>query len=237
MPQRLARLDAWRGLAIVWMVGFHFAFDLNLYGLLAPPQRFLSDPFWTGQRTAIVTLFMLCAGVSQAVTGQAGRSAGRFWRRWAQIAGCAALVSVGSALMFPETWISFGVLHAMAAMLLIARFALQPLAHRPALLLALSAAVLAAPRVAAHAVFDSRWGNWTGLVTHLPYAEDYVPLAPWLAVFIWGLVLGRWLARTGWLTGWAPAPLAAMGRWPLTIYMVHQPLLLGALTLWMKLRT
>lgn len=219
------------------MVGFHFAFDLNLYGFLEPPQRFLSDPFWTVQRTAIVTLFVLCAGVSQAVTGQAGRGAARFWRRWAQIAGCALLVSVGSALMFPETWISFGVLHAMAVMLLMARFVLQPLADRPALLLALSAAVFAAPRLLSHPLFDSRWGNWTGLVTQLPYAEDYVPLAPWLAVFIWGLLLGRWLARTGWLAGWAPASLAAIGRWPLTIYMVHQPLLLGALMLWTRLRS
>ena len=38
MAQRLGRLDALRGLAIVWMALFHFGFDLNYYGLLNPHQ-------------------------------------------------------------------------------------------------------------------------------------------------------------------------------------------------------
>ncbi|MBL8480501.1 MAG: DUF1624 domain-containing protein, partial [Sterolibacteriaceae bacterium] len=37
------------------------------------------------------------------------------------MAGCALLVSAGSALMFPRTWIRFGVLHGMAVMLVLAR--------------------------------------------------------------------------------------------------------------------
>ena len=32
------------------------------------------------------------------------------------------------------------------------------------------------------------------------------------------------------------APLAALGRWPLTVYLLHQPLLIGALTLAATLR-
>ena len=57
-PHRFDRLDALRGLAIVWMAVFHFCYDLNHFRLLQPVQRFLSDPFWTTQRTAIVTLFL-----------------------------------------------------------------------------------------------------------------------------------------------------------------------------------
>jgi uncharacterized membrane protein len=33
-PSRADRLDALRGAAIVWMVGFHFCFDLNHFGWL-----------------------------------------------------------------------------------------------------------------------------------------------------------------------------------------------------------
>jgi uncharacterized membrane protein len=32
------------------------------------------------------------------------------------------------------------------------------------------------------------------------------------------------------------APLAALGRWSLTFYMVHQPLLIGAILAWRALR-
>jgi uncharacterized membrane protein len=51
----------------------------------------------------------------------------------------------------------------------------------------------------------------------------------------WGLAAGQWLlqARPQWLCGPAPAlvmHLALLGRWSLSYYMLHQPLLMGALT-------
>jgi uncharacterized membrane protein len=79
-----------------------------------------------------------------------------------------------------------------------------------------------------------------GLVTHKPVTEDYVPLLPWLGVLLWGLAAGRWLLahRRVALGGALPAalaPLATLGRWPLTVYMLHQPLLIGALLAWQAL--
>ena len=93
---RFDRLDALRGLAIVWMAAFHFCFDLNYFGFIR--QNFYADPFWTVQRACIVTLFMACVGAGQAIASAQQQSWPRFWRRWAQIAGCAALVSFGSWL-------------------------------------------------------------------------------------------------------------------------------------------
>ncbi|HOM22077.1 MAG TPA: heparan-alpha-glucosaminide N-acetyltransferase domain-containing protein, partial [Ottowia sp.] len=58
------RLDALRALALLWMTGYHFAFDLNHFGHIR--QNFYADPVWTAQRTAIVSLFLLCAGAGQA---------------------------------------------------------------------------------------------------------------------------------------------------------------------------
>jgi uncharacterized membrane protein len=238
---RFDRLDALRGVAIVWMALFHFCFDLNYFGYLQPVQRFQLDPFWTVQRTCIVTLFLLCAGMGQAVAMHAGQGWPRFWRRWAQVAGCAVLVSAGSATMFPRTWISFGVLHGIAVMLLVVRLLAPPLLARGAggriALLAVAAAALILPRVVHHPVFDSRWMNWTGLVTRLPRTEDYVPVLPWLGVVLAGVLLADWLLR------WRPAvlsgslpvglrPLAVLGTWSLTFYMLHQPVLIGAIRAW-----
>jgi uncharacterized membrane protein len=215
---------------MVWMAVFHFSFDLNYYRLLTPAQNFYADPFWTLQRTAIVSLFLLSAGLSQALVHELGQSPRRFWRRWAQIAGCALLVSAGSWFMFPRSWISFGVLHGMALMLILARV-LAPLG---AWLWPLGGVALLLPRWVQHPVFDNRWLNWTGLVTHKPITEDYVPLLPWLGVALWGLAAGQWMLarRRHWLTGAllpALAPLAVLGRWSLTFYMLHQPILIGTL--------
>ncbi len=240
-PARFERLDALRGAAIVWMAAFHFCFDLNHFGILQPVQRFQLDPFWTVQRTCIVTLFLLCAGMGQAVALQAGQGWPRFWRRWAQVAGCALLVSAGSATMFPRTWISFGVLHGIAVMLLIVRFAVPPLLARGLpgrlALLGLAAAALALPRLVQHAWFDTRWTNWTGLVTRLPRTEDYVPVLPWLGVVLAGVLLADALLRRrpAVLAGPVPAalrPLAVLGTWSLSFYMLHQPVLIGSIRAW-----
>ncbi len=234
---RFDRLDALRGLAIVWMALFHFAFDLNMLGLITPRQNFFRDALWTNQRTCIVSLFLLCAGMGQAVAVHAGQTWPRFWRRWAQVAGCAALVSVGSAFMFPKSWISFGVLHGVAVMLVLVRVlapGLQKASASPWPWLLLGALCLILPLLIQHPFFDTRWTNWVGLSTRKPITEDWVPVLPWLGVMCWGFVLGQGLLqyRPALLSGALPTvmrPLAGLGRWSLSFYILHQPVLLGVL--------
>jgi uncharacterized membrane protein len=106
-----------------------------------------------------------------------------------------------------------------------------------------AALALVLPHVVQHPLFDTRWTNWVGLVTRKPVTEDYAPLLPWLGVMCIGLAAGRWLLahQRGWLAASAPAGalgrgLAALGRWSLSFYMVHQPVLIGALMAWLALR-
>jgi uncharacterized membrane protein len=231
---RFDRLDALRGLAIVWMAAFHFAFDLNHFRFIR--QDFYRDPFWTWQRTCIVTLFLLCVGLSQAVALHQGQAWARFWKRWAQVAGCALLVSLGSWWMFPQSWISFGVLHGIAVMLVVARLA----APLRGWLWPLGLLCVLLPQFVQHPWFDTRWTHWVGLVTRKPVTEDYAPVLPWLGVMLWGLAAGQWLLahRRGALAAALPAalsPLAALGRWSLSFYMVHQPVLIGAILAWKAL--
>ncbi|MCY7370040.1 MAG: DUF1624 domain-containing protein [Polaromonas sp.] len=235
---RFQSLDALRGVAIVWMTLYHFAFDLNHFGYLR--QNFYADPFWTLQRSAIVSLFLFCAGLGQAVASAQGQSPRRFWLRWAQIAGCAVLVSIASYWMYPKSFIYFGVLHGIAVMLVVVR-ATVGLKHW--LWLAGGVAV-AMPLIASNAhiywpgvdFLNDGWANWLGLISRKPITEDYVPLLPWLGVMWWGMAGGQWLLahRSQWLAGpqrrAAMVPLAWLGRWSLSWYMVHQPVLIGALT-------
>ncbi|WP_027994981.1 heparan-alpha-glucosaminide N-acetyltransferase [Simplicispira psychrophila] len=238
---RFDRLDALRGLAMVWMTLFHFCFDLSYLGYWS--QDFLADPVWTLQRTAIVSLFLFCAGLGQAVTLQQVQGWARFARRWVQIAGCALLVSVGSWWMFPHSFIYFGVLHGMVVMLLLARATAGWgrwlwLAGGVALLLPWAAHwALSGPWVQWAIDFNANSLNWLGLVSRKPFTEDYVPVLPWLGVMWWGLAAGQWLLlhRPCWLQGALPPalqplqPLATLGRWSLSYYLLHQPVLLGVL--------
>ena len=72
-------------------------------------------------------------------------------------------------------------------------------------------------------------------------SEDFAPILPWLGVMWWGLASGRWILarRPRWLTDPLPmgvSGLALLGRWSLSFYMVHQPVLIGTLLLVMWLR-
>jgi uncharacterized membrane protein len=236
-PDRFERLDALRGLAVVWMAAYHFGFDLNHFGWLQPRQSPHSDPLWVVHRTVILGLFLFCAGLGQAVALQAAQGWPRFWRRWAQVAGCAVLVSAGSALVFPRSWIAFGVLHAVAVMLIAARL-LAPLGRG---LWPLAAALLVLPALWRHEAFNAPWLSWTGLVTRKPITEDYVPLLPWFGLMLAGLAAGQWLLahRRVLLAGALPAaarPLVLLGRWSLSFYMLHQPVFFGLLTALQALR-
>ena len=232
-------VDALRGLAMVWMTIFHFCFDLSYLHLW--PQNFLGDPFWTNQRIAIVSLFLFCAGLGQSIAWAQGQSWTRFGKRWLQVALAALLVSVGSYMMFPQSYIYFGVLHGIAAMLLIVRLTSN---WRNWLWLA-GAVAIALPVLAQHwlngagqewaEAMNSRALNWLGLISQKPFTEDYVPILPWLGVMWWGMAAGQWLQknRRDWLTVQVPQParfLTQMGRWSLSYYLVHQPVMLAILT-------
>ena len=238
---RFESIDVLRGLAVVWMTIYHFCFDLNHFGYI--DQRFLIDPFWTLQRTAIVSLFLFTAGIGQAIAAEQGQGWPRFWRRWAQVAGCALLVSAGSWWMYPKSYIYFGVLHGMAVMLVVARFTagwgrwLWPLG-----LLAVAMPSIAnwgqltLDKVNFYDFFDGKALNWLGLVSRKPLTEDFVPIFPWLGVLWWGLAAGQALVRRrrDVLAAIVPAsvqPLIWLGRWSLAWYMLHQPVMIGVLVL------
>jgi len=238
VSRRFDRIDALRGAAIVWMTAYHFCFDLNYFGWIR--ENFLYDPFWTRQRTAIVSLFLFCAGLGQAVAWSQRQPWARFWRRWGQVAGCALLVTAGSWLMFPASFIYFGVLHGIAAMLVIVRLTagwgawLWP-AGLAAILLPLAALPVHVALGNLH-LLNEPWLNWIGFISMKPRTQDYVPLLPWLGVMWWGMAAGQWLLRrrSALVQGAIPRalqPLAWMGRWSLSWYMLHQPILLGAMML------
>jgi len=235
-------VDALRGAAMVWMTGFHLCFDLANAGLLQ--ANFYQDLFWTTQRTFILSLFLLCAGAGQAIAMAQAQPWQRFIKRWLQIAGCALLVTCGSYLMFPRSYIYFGVLHGMAVMLIACRLCNEQGRWLWPAGLVLIAMKWIAPWAISGGWWDSALNatpfNWLGLISIKPITEDYVPLVPWLGVMLWGMAAMQWILRNqaafAKQTTEIPLlkPLAFLGRWSLSYYMLHQPVMLAGLWLWHK---
>ena len=224
---RFRAIDGLRGFAICLMVIYHFAFDLAWFRVIR--ADFNNDSFWLGARAVIVTLFLGLVGVSLVLARRAHPGARPFWRRVALIAACAVLVSIASYLTFPQTFITFGILHCIALSSVIAR----PLIDFPRTALLAGIAIVTLGANVHLPWLDAPWLNWIGMMTHKPATEDYVPLFPWLGVVLIGVALGHVLVREQHSLVAAsritPAWLAWLGRHSLLIYLVHQPILVGVL--------
>ena len=118
LERRLHWLDALRGCAIVLMFIYHFCFDLNYFGVLQ--QDFNHDIRWLGFRAIILSSFLTLVGIGIALGHAEKIRWTAFWKRWRLVAGGAALVSIGTYVMFPNSYVYFGVLHHIALASLLA---------------------------------------------------------------------------------------------------------------------
>jgi len=226
-PARIAGLDALRGLAIVAMVAYHFCFDLRFFGITR--SDFEHDPRWLTARTLILSSFLLIAGISAVLAQRQPLPMARWLRHVAIIAGAALAVSVASYAVFPQSFIWFGVLHAIAVSLVVSR----PLVARPLAAAIVGVLVIAVGLTIADAAFDNGYLGWLGFMTRKPVTEDYVPLFPWTGVLLLGIAAGHAFARANFAPlaplGRLPAALQWLGRHSLVVYLVHQPLLMALL--------
>lgn len=233
-PARYPIVDMARGFAIGLMMIYHFSWDLTFFGYA--DFRIFEDPLWLAFSWSIAAIILFVMGFSQILSRRRGLTAGSFVRRLTLIAGSAAMVSVATYLMDPGSFVFFGILHNIALtsalFLVLLRLGTMPLAF-------LAVLALAAPSLIAGPVFSESWLLWLGLHVAPPLAVDYVPLLPWLGITLAGVVAGRLTFRGGEgpsLFGYQPANPAAcllrlMGRHSLAIYLIHQPILFGAVYL------
>ncbi len=231
---RLQALDLARAAALAAMVVYHFSFDLAFFGFT--DWQVASATGWIVFARSIAVSFLFIAGVSLVLATRRAIRPAAVARRFALLAVSAGLVSLGTWFAVPDEMVRFGILHLMAfgsiAGLLFVRL------PAPVTLLA-GALVLLAPPLLRSPLFDPRWLLWTGLGFDRPAAMDYVPVFPWFGVMLVGIAAGRVLVRSGladrlaaWSCSARPVRAAAFaGRHTLLIYLVHQPLLFGALQL------
>ena len=222
---RFALIDALRGIAIVTMVIFHFAWDLYFLGFSSLDVS--TDPFWTTFQKAIVSAFLALAGISLWFAhGQAIRWP-VFWRRQAILVAAALAVSLGTYLAFGDYFSFFGVLHAIALFSLLALAVLR----LPPLWIGMAAAgIILAPLLVTHPIMRERALAWIGFWPVSPATADIVPVFPWLGVLLLGVAFAKAFAGHAFWTVRVPRGLALLGRWSLVIYLLHQPVLYGGLS-------
>lgn len=235
---RLVAIDLARTVALVGMAVFHFTFDLEMFGLVPPGTTTTGG--WAVFARLIAGSFLFLAGLSLVLAHGEGIRWRAFGVRMAKVAGAAALVTAGTYAAFPHAFVFFGILHSIALASLMG----LALLRLPALgLLALAGIVFGVNLMVGVEVLNPRWWAWIGLGTAQPPSVDLVPVFPWFAAFLSGMAVaklaraaGLWARLALWSPGAALRRMAWPGRHSLVIYLVHQPVLIGALwvVLWLR---
>ena len=220
--ERSLLLDTLRGFTVVLMIIFHFSFDLDYFGFIS--IDILHDPFWYFFPRLIVFLFLFAVGMALHVTHKNGIIWKPFLKRLLHLIFWAAVISIVTYIFFPESWIYFGTLHAIAV---VSVFSL-PFLKRPreALIVGLC---LFIPSI----VYDQTI-PWFSL-SHSSW--DYISPFPWLGASL----LGIFAAHKGLHHHQIPKnkltkSLCYLGLHSLFIYLIHQPILFGLLALIAKIK-
>lgn len=216
---RLRWLDLLRSSAILGMVIYHTAYDLQFFH---DWNIDVTVGAWKLFQLSVASLFLVVAGISAGFWTRSNDALAKGWRRGWFILSAAMLVSLATAIVDPHTWVRFGILHCIA----LSAF-LLPLLRR------------------LHPVFIAMLG--VGCIALLPFdlmpifdTVDYVPPIPWLGPVLLGFAVGIPIAkRTARVAGHDPMDrtrvgvlletLAWPGRHSLWIYLLHQPVILAVL--------
>lgn len=215
--QRSQLIDAIRGFTIILMIFFHLNFDLHNFGFWK--FDIVHEPFWYALPRVIVFLFLFAVGMSLTLAHREGIKWGNFWKRFAKISVFALIISIVTRIMFPDNWIYFGTLHAIAIISLMS----LPFLNKPNLSLGV-ALLLFIPSV----FFDKNL-PWI----QLPHPSwDYISPFPWVGASLLGIfAVHKGLHQVQLPDNANVKALNYLGVHSLFIYLIHQPILFGCVYL------
>lgn len=237
--QRIVIIDNFRGLAIIYMVFFHFIYDM---AYLVPTE-------WG--RTALAAnnsivvfdtaSFILLAGISSSFSRNNLKRGGR-------LLAIGIVFTLVTAFIFPGQAIYFGILQLLGSCMVLYGTFEDRLRKLPAaVMLALCAVIFALTfnltggYIGIDGVFridlprellENNLLYPYGIIRGGYASVDYEPLFPWFFLYFGGTYIG------GFITEYRDSlpkfcyadplpPLSFMGRHSLMIYILHQPIILA----------
>ena len=241
--ERYHYLDDLRGLTLLSMIAFHTTWDLvYIFG---------NDWAWYQSQAAYVWQQSIC-WTFILLSGFCWNLGKKKWTRGLMVFGCGFVVSLVTILFMPEDLVLFGVLTLIGSCMLLLTPLDKILRYVPAMtgmITSFAFFVLARNVNNGYLGFES-WNLWKlpdtlyqgNLMSYLGftdpsfYSTDYFSLFPWIFLYLTGYFLYQMVQKKGVLIKtkssrtWCK-PLEWIGRHSLPIYMLHQPVVFGLLTL------
>jgi uncharacterized membrane protein len=237
--QRFMELDILRGFAILFMIILHLFWDLDYFGILPLNKNFYS------LNIIVPVIFFLLVGICQVVNNnkyhnQPRKMYFRTIQRGLWILNLGMLFTLLTAVFLPDRPILFGVLHCIGCCIILSTLLLRFKSTNVIL-----ASLIIVSGLALGFFYTTENPNMVELAAgiHEPniaaHTVDYFPILPWFGVCLLGITLGNILYKDNKrryplpdLSKFKPNKLFSwLGKHSLVIYLVHQPIIAGCLTL------
>ncbi|MFZ5944080.1 MAG: heparan-alpha-glucosaminide N-acetyltransferase [Bacillota bacterium] len=216
---RIWEIDFLRGTAIILMALFHLFYDLKeFYGYNFEYQTGII--YYMGKLSAL--MFIMLTGISCSFSKNN-------LKRGIRALFYALIITIVTYIYDPNTYVNFGILHFLATCIILYKF-FRPLNNLS--LFSLGTLIILTGYIINQFSVSSNIIVPFGLTSNNYTSLDYYPLFPYLGVFLYGIAMKRFLypANKSLLN---PSlnfkTISYLGKHSLFIYLVHQPIILGAL--------
>ncbi len=238
--ERFWEIDFLRGIAIIMMIIYHIIFDLYFLDTLKINLHSLELRLFL---YPIGTIFILLVGLSLTLsysrikkTLSEKEICFRFIKRGLTIFGLGLLLTVVTFLFIGPGFIVFGVLHCIGICIV---FSIPFINYRFANLF-IGIILVIIGILLRTMVFDFSYLVWLGFIPRGFCTIDYFPLLPWFGVVLIGIFIGNALyhdhKRSFYINDFSKFGFVQffcfLGRNSLVIYFVHQPIIIGFITLY-----
>ena len=225
---RYLSVDFIRGIALILMVIFHFCFDLNNFQYIS--INISTGMFWMVFRYLIITIFLLCAGVSLYLAYEHGVDYIKVAKRVLRLVLASIAITSCTYFIFPNSWIYFGILHFITTASILGVFFVR----MPFIAFIVGFFILIGWSV------DILTMHWLFELLKNPLSlplnsEDLISFTPWFGVVLIGVFLGeKEIFVFDLIETRVVKTIALFGRHSLLIYLIHQPILFSFLYLLSK---
>lgn len=239
--KRVMMLDLLRGGAMILVVAYHLLYDLVYIADMGLPH-WLSpgDPIVERVHTGFLWVLFAVSGICSGYSRNLLRRG-----VWLYLAGCA--VTLVTTLWIPDFTIVFGVLSCFGVCMILTALCEKWLDRVPWLILTVLGVVLwlvfadfsdgvlhLGFKNVALSLPEVEYLHPLGIKSKTFSSADYFPIIPYAFMFLAGRGLHRPIAKGSfpkWFYNSHCRPLEWIGRHSLIIYAVHQPILIGIVSL------
>ena len=240
--QRFIELDILRGFAISAMILFHLLWDLDYFGIVRLNKSMYNS------NVIFQALFLILVGITLAVKSNRTKEPStdvykQIMHHGLWIFSLGMAITAVTLLFMPERPVLFGILHCIGISIVLSVFILRFKTYN----IVFAATIITAGFIIGHYHVTHPTILHLMLGLHQTnvwkYTIDYFPLIPWFGVTLLGVGIGNILYKNNKrrfkmpnLPSYKPITIFSwLGKHSLAIYLFHQPIIAGALALFILL--